>query len=341
MPSEPQSPEPAPHERGGAPWGRGFTPELLREAIEASGYPLQGRVVNILPPAWSTHEEWGFRDRNSGVLRALDVHAERWLWLPPSTDLSKAHLRARPSAALLIECKQSTAPYVFFSSQSRPYPGEYPEIVGLRQAEITLSTDGTRNRYLLPVMTALGLSDHEFILSPPSAMAFAKALRKGTSAELTGSDPFVSFVEPLISAAHHHRTVRIPSESAMYVDPTLTLLLGVIDGPMVLSSLDKDGEIQVEETQWVRVVRNEPHDEPSPWRLSKSIAIEFVHIDFFEEFLGAHLEPLLDEFGDRVAQQHEVVYAAEGFAEGLGTSDHRDVFEHLRRCRRRSKIRKG
>jgi hypothetical protein len=83
------------------------------EAIEASGYPLQLVVADILRQRnLNVREEWSYIDRESGKLRALDLYAQKWL-----RDFATDQPRVTPELHLFIECKQSRLPYVFFKAR--------------------------------------------------------------------------------------------------------------------------------------------------------------------------------------------------------------------------------
>jgi len=82
------------------------------DAVGKSGYPLQNVVSDYLQTAtFRTVEEWSYLDKESGQLRTIDVKAEK-----PLFEYGKGDIRVRPSLVLLIECKQSQMPYVFFLS---------------------------------------------------------------------------------------------------------------------------------------------------------------------------------------------------------------------------------
>lgn len=83
-------------------------------AITKSGYPLQNIVADYCEKgAFRTVEEWSYLDKDSGQLRTIDVKAEK----PLFDSKEGAKIRVRPGLVLLIECKQSQLPYVFFLSR--------------------------------------------------------------------------------------------------------------------------------------------------------------------------------------------------------------------------------
>jgi len=92
--------------------GSGVTEADLAEAIRHSGYPLQTVIANYLRNRFMVQEEWGYVDRDTRELRTIDILAQDRLY-----DLSAEQPYARPILNLIIECKQSDLPFVFFFPQ--------------------------------------------------------------------------------------------------------------------------------------------------------------------------------------------------------------------------------
>src|SRR5665647_858773 len=107
--------------------GPGLTDDQVRIAVERSGYPLQTIVGNLLRSKpyfkgeeFRVQDEWCFVDRDTQELRTIDLFAELRLhdWDPQP--------RVRPQLNLLIECKQSLLPYVFFQTNAAPRLFDFP-----------------------------------------------------------------------------------------------------------------------------------------------------------------------------------------------------------------------
>ena len=88
--------------------GSGVTEEKLDVAIVKSGYPLQTKVALQLKKEFHVQEEWSFIDNKTKDIRTIDLLAEKELYN------RKEHPRVRPTLDLIIECKQSELPFVFF-----------------------------------------------------------------------------------------------------------------------------------------------------------------------------------------------------------------------------------
>src|SRR2546430_2614394 len=74
--------------------------------------------------------------------------------------------RTSPDLALLVECKRSEHPYVFFQRiTSRPIPG-FPVIAGLRPT-ISIYAQGSNGVAETPPSSVLGLDRLSFVASGP------------------------------------------------------------------------------------------------------------------------------------------------------------------------------
>src|SRR5436309_1040136 len=138
--------------------GQGLTEDQVRAAVEKSGYPLQAIVCQMLraKPSgkvrFSVREEWSFVDRDSKELRNIDALAELRLH-----DRSPQP-RVRPMLNLLVQCKQSSLPYVFFLAPRGPgWLMDSPSIAGLPTDRVRIATDDSPWPYNLTVIHALDL----------------------------------------------------------------------------------------------------------------------------------------------------------------------------------------
>lgn len=118
----------------------GLTESTLLEAVEKSGYPLQTIVANFLRAYFKKgeifhlQEEWSYRDKDENELRTIDILAEKWLW-----NIEQGQPKVSPVLNLLIECKKSDLPYVFFLSPTKPWIPQFPLLAGLAKDEISNS----------------------------------------------------------------------------------------------------------------------------------------------------------------------------------------------------------
>jgi hypothetical protein len=105
--------------------GAGVTERDLQNAIELSGYPLQSIASDVILSVLEgddrncyAQEEWSFIDSDENIVRQLDglitceFIGKQVETRDPPLDPS-SYLRFQ--ADILMECKQSDMPYVFFS----------------------------------------------------------------------------------------------------------------------------------------------------------------------------------------------------------------------------------
>jgi hypothetical protein len=256
-------------------------------------------------------EEWSFVDRDSGDLRALDIYAYMHLydW--------KTKTRVRPQLDILIECKQSDLPYMFFTTVGKTRLPDFPRIGGLRQHEVVITTNDDPSSWTFSVIKALGLDSHPFQTAPPFCHTFSKCVRKGKDLELSGSDAYNGLVLPLTKAVQHFIVAERPGETAVYFDAHLVVGIGVLDAPMVSVEV-KNGTPELTLIPWVRVLRHEYVDAGGWWQRNKMRVIDVVHKDFLSEYLEQHLLHFAEQFRKLAIKYNEELATGKAFAIGMG-----------------------
>lgn len=279
---------------------RALPEERLREAVARSGYPLQSVVAAELQKTFVVTEEWGFPDRTTHEHRTLDIFAYKKL-----PEENRGGLLIGPSVALLVECKRSALPYVFFRSVATEWCSrtrDFPTITGLQRLELHA---GDRTREVTP-SECLGLSAEPFVAAgPPVCTLLAGATGGGTrkpdkasaskgedgdadqphqgkNIRITGTEAYHSTLLPLISATEHLRDYYRAGTSPLF--PTVAFAVCVLDAPMVLS----DGgpqDFALSMVPWVRVVRQEK-TKHSHGYLHRQHVIDFVHRFALPSFVG-------------------------------------------------------
>ena len=278
--------------------GQSISEANLIGAIVSSGYPLQGIVADKLS-GFAVTEEWGYIDRDTQERRSLDIHAFKRL----SVDSE-----ARPRLALLIECKRSIYPYVFFKNVVDREIPHFPKIAGLRPGDLfPLMDSGHKRTKGISGAAALGLAELAFILDgPPHCSAYTKALARGGKIALSGSGPFNTLVLPLVKACDHAVSLYEVVGRWPPLWPTLVFSVSVLDAPMLVVNSPGEASKPVL-TPWVRVLRQEAHRDRHAISNYVYYVVDVVHVDFFDEFLCTHLMPFLDEFASRTQQQSAVL----------------------------------
>jgi hypothetical protein len=293
----------------------GVTEQQITTAVERSGYPLQIIVAEILRPHFEyIQQEWPYVDRDQKELRSIDVYAQQHLheWDPQP--------RVRPTLSVLIECKQSQLPYIFFPSTSGRFgAGVFPRIVGLRKKLIQLTTDDDLSTYSLPVPMVLNLARDPFCSAPSYCNTLSKCVRKGAEIELSGTDAYFHLILPLIKAAQHFEVAEHPVDTAWYFDARMVLAVGVLDAPMITATTTNN-TTSLTLLPWVRVQRHEYSEEAETRNKNQVWTVDIVHKEFLKSFVTDHLLPFARGFAESTLRHQTELATGNGFASGMGAN---------------------
>ncbi|HVF49693.1 MAG TPA: hypothetical protein VNA19_06385 [Pyrinomonadaceae bacterium] len=311
----------------------GLSEADLSAAVEKSGYPLQTIVADLLrSKQWGVQEEWSYIDRDTKELRTIDILAEKHLF-----DFKQGQPRVRPALDLLIECKQSVMPYVFFLSPTKPLLFDFPSIAGLAKHSVTITTDDDPSSWTLSILHALGLERHSFFQIPEYCTTFSKCVRKGSEVVLSGNESFHGLIMPALKSLHHFQVAQMPPETAWYFDAHLAIAIGVLDAPMVnVSPSASSSDLTL--VPWVRVLRHEYLENLERWDRSKLFALDVVHKDFLEEYLEKHLLPFAETFGELVIKHQHILATGEAFVSGMGKDSWDNIEPRLERRKLIAKV---
>ena len=212
-----------------------------------------------------------------------------------------------PYVTLLIECKRSTHPHVFFKNViDRDIP-KFPKIAGITHKSVTLHEREGNRGCETSAAEVLGLVELPFIASgPPRCSAFARGVSNGEKVKLSGTVPFNSLILPLVKAIDHTSSMYTSDANAQRLYPILILAIGVLDAPMLVVE-DPSNASEPAMTPWTRVLRQEAYVEHR-WINHRHYVIDAVHIDFFDDFVSNHLMPFIDEFSARAKTQEAILF---------------------------------
>lgn len=302
----------------------GITEASVLDAVRASGYPLQSRVAQFLRErsrqdgAWFVEEEWSYLDEDTGVLRNLDIFCET-----PAYEVGLS-TTVRPAAVMLIECKQSEMPYVFFGAELSHWTWSFPLFAGLSRHSCRIISDDDPATWSVPISECLGLSGEKLIVGAPRySSTFAKCTRKGKELELSGAEPYQSLVLPLLKAVKDFRRIARPPRTAAYFDLYATIPLAVIDGPLLF--VEGAGSGPVVNADWVRVLRHETFGKRRRHFDERVLAIDVVHASFLGKYLDDCVSPFARLFGERTLKHQEELASGKGFAPGMGRNCWTDI----------------
>jgi hypothetical protein len=287
----------------------GLDQELVEEAVRRSGYPLQAVVATELAPFVNVTEEWSFLDDERKESRPLDIFGYKQL-----VD-SKSTYRLIPALVLLVECKRSDLPYIFFKSAIPRPASSFPTIYGLSKSHIAVKNPMGSYREVEPA-TCLGLQGLPFVASgPPLCTSLTKSARKGKRLELSGTVPFNRLMRPLAKALDHAARYYKGHDNQEIFYPDLALALCVLDAPMLVAEASPSSA-KLTLTPWVRVVRQEARpDRDRSTTLYHTVDV--VHRHFLQSFITEHALPFANIFKDRALQMEEILVKAEGVVNDL------------------------
>lgn len=306
--------------------GQVINDAMVKQAIDASGYPLQLVVAQELSNEFSLQEEWSFVDPDTGSARTIDLVASKRLfeWKEPQP-------RIRPALNFLIECKQSDLPYVFFLSGSHPWLPDFPVISGLKTKDIVLTSDDDPSSWTFRLLRVLELERHPFLTdSVPFCMTFSKCVRKGSDLVLSGSNPYQNLVFPILKAVCHFDKLQSPPPTAYYFDCEMVIGLGVLDAPMIGVRLTDSGS-EFELLPWVRVVRHQPCRGNNKFERSNVFGIDIVHKEYLATYVEQHVNPFAKEFSQLAIKHAHVLSEARGFVTSMGKNSFTEIEPRLQR----------
>ena len=309
--------------------GPGLSDAVLESAIHASGYPLQLQVAQNLSGSFHIEEEWSYIDHQTQESRTIDLVASRNLfeWTEPQP-------RVRPALNLVVECKQSNLPYVFFLSNHHPWLPDFPTISGLKAKNVVITTDDDPSTWHKPPLSVLELDRHPFMSnSVPLCATFSKCVRQGKKVVLSGGDPYQSLMLPILKAASHFDQTQTPPSTAHYFDCHLVIGVGVLDAPMVGVRLTDSGT-KTELLPWVRVVRHEPTGGSTKFDSSEVRGVEIVHKDYLNQYVNDHALRFAREFARLALKHSDVLADAKGFVPGMGENSWTEIETRLQHTTR-------
>lgn len=289
----------------------GITDESIDSAIKKSGYPLQTIVTNKLRKSFYCQEEWSYIDSKTNENRSIDIMAQRDLY-----DY-KNQPRVRPILNLLIECKQSELPYVFFLTPEVIRTYHYPNICGLPDKNIEIFTDDDPSSWSLPIINAFDLSEDPYLIDyVPNSMTFSKCVRQGKDLILSGNESYQSLILPLLRSLQYFEKSETPSKSARYFDCHIPFAIGVLDSPMIGVSINEKSHY-TKLIPWVRVYKYESFDAESSNDKSKLFAIDIIHRDYFETFIKKKLLPFVGKFSTLILKHSDLIVKGKAYAKSM------------------------
>jgi hypothetical protein len=273
--------------------------EKLVEMISKSGYPLQTVISNQLKElSFRIQQEWTYIDSESKEERNLDILASKKLI---KIDRIEDQPLITPYLDLLIECKRSDSPYVFFLTSGRSV-GNFPNFTGLMKERLEVHSEA--GVFFFSYSSALSLHELPFIKDKNEVcLTFSRVVGRGEKLDLKADIPYNEIVKPLIKAIKYYQLQKKAKSTYRHFPFRLIVGLVIIDAPMIVVKVGEKGN-ELELSPWVRVNRmtvSEPEDEKIR---HKDFSFDVVHKDYLEKYMREYLLPLAYEFVRRV-EKHE------------------------------------
>ncbi|MET9669510.1 hypothetical protein ABZY19_29780 [Streptomyces sp. NPDC006475] len=291
----------------------GMTAKDLKEAISRSGYPFQATTAATLRTRLLHHfydvniqEEWEYIDPDSQQARSVDILVD----LPVSNpDLRRHRSSVTPLFSrlnLVIECKQSENPYIFFLRDSPPEEApSFPEMLGPIKETVKVferNHKGEISDYgtIASVREVLGFYEFDFMLPPlPYAISLAKVLRSKAKIEVTGEETYRALTYPLLKAVDHLKGI-VEAGPQSHLQERFIVPIAIARAPMIGSIFSGVGEQKLISLPWVRVTRLEPaRDAPS--RSGGGNPVRYYDV-VHESYLDKYIDILATAF-TRIAER--------------------------------------
>jgi hypothetical protein len=298
--------------------------EKLEDAIARSGYPFQALVSDhirqILGSGCRMQEEWPFVDRESGLVRSTDIFAQVPLAVDQMRGGTLMDQRVRPVLDLLVECKQSELPYVFFMRKVPPSSAyTFPEVAGLPSTDILYVAVDEAGKPVrddvdcaISLHDSLGFYEFPFFGMPYGfvSVSLAKATEKGGKVELSGEDVYRSLALPLFKAADFVKDSVAATRDQKVLDCHFVVCLAVVRAPM-FGALAHDGDFGVTSAPWFRACRIEPRTDLEAVEEGYVRYFDVVHESFLEQYLS-ELRHSFEGVSKRVLRHNEIIASGKG-----------------------------
>lgn len=231
---------------------------------------------------------------------------------------------------LIIECKQSELPFVFFLTDGKLSIHNFPYLAGLSKDEITITTDNDTSTWALTFKQALSFEDDDFLKKDPIfCQKFSKCERRGDKLVLSGEESFNGIIYPLLKAMRHFKLGVKPHEIAQYFNCHLILGMCVLDAPMVGVEIYRDHH-EVILLPWIRVIVHQPDNIPTFAHNDNVFAIDIIHKDFLDEYINNHVLPFSARLSKLIFKHQQVLATNKGFVSNMNGVNPLKIENHLR-----------
>lgn len=308
--------------------GAGVTGEDLHSAVSRSGYPFQAVVADRLRSKLSEkahhpsiQEEWSYIDADTGQARSIDILARI-----PLGDRDDRHGRY-PRLNLVVECKQSELPYVFFLREDPPQNLRLMRMSCSKNSLMSLmhvdEKEGQAVPYSMPLHDVFSVFDYPFFdADMPWAISISKMMRK-PKLELSGEESYRAITLPLLKAVDYLESI---AQGGSYKRSgfEINCCLAVIRAPLIGVTVHEEVP-HLLSFPWFRVTHLEPVGDEGEAFSTDVRYFDVVHESFLNEYLSILMDSM-NPLAERMVDHFDEIVSGKGLCTGRGE----DVWPSLR-----------
>jgi len=283
--------------------------EKILQCIKKSGYPFEQIVASCLEEVkWYPTLNYAFTDFETTVSREIDVLAEKHIWIESLSKQQNQPL-VRLNAELLIECKQTKSPLVFFCRPKQISDffctpnNEIVQYSGIK-SEVVVKPRNERDTYSFTASQFLrfGKLSH-YSKSKEKATQFCKIYWKGKDLRADHAEVYQSFIVPLIKAVAYQKMLRRPKPTWRYFDMYLHYPIMIVKGDI----FKVDSECKsIEGVNHVELVRNYYSA-----KIGGTYHIDVVSESYFRKFVDDVLMPSIKTMEKEVRKRDKALAKGE------------------------------
>lgn len=266
------------------------TKDDVRKAIERSGYVLEQRICPVIEKNnFIAFPNEQFEDQDEGKSREIDVRARRadFLQDPENTlDMFETNI--------LIECKNNSIPFVFFTHTPFPLESERVQFYGYPIDAVRLEDPKLINtkKYIYLNKTYIA-QYHHYYHSLPIASQFCKIVlgNKGKKTWSTSHEDIYEVVEKITKASMYYRS--LPMNMMILENKRGVVNLGTIYPVLLFSGQIYQYSVDGTLEECDHLLLN--------WKVQSKKVVGNFYIDVMKEsYLPTYLDMINDEHDNTV-----------------------------------------
>jgi hypothetical protein len=288
--------------------------EEILKILKTSGYPLEQEVASSLQKIeWSPVLNYAYTDVETDSSREIDVLCERSFWEIRHNQSLKAkqeqvqhkkwvtiEQKVRVNAELLVECKKTKSPLVFFCREKQAYdffPSQSDNLIqwsGVR-SEIVVKpiNELSVHSYSIGQFLRFGILSH-YSKAKEVSSQFCKIHKEGKKFKADHGEIYQSFVVPLVKAVEWQKRLH-PYRGTPYQDLFLYYPIIVAEGTLLKVNPECN---EIAETNHVELLRRYYSG-----KVTGCYRIDVVSKDYFSDFVEKIVTPSIIQIDEEVGKK--------------------------------------